>query len=100
MLMKVVKEAGDNSKPDTVEMATQLNIGDKIIMQYDRFSRENKHSSNKGIAEFTVTDIACNMVVFPNSVWVRLDTNDSNFIKRCGGHGFDAPEQKVLERMV
>ena len=53
----------------------------------------------KGIAEFTVVDIVCNMLINPSSIWVRLHSDDELFKKRCGGGDFDAPEDKVLERI-
>ena len=54
----------------------------------------------KDVAEFTVVDMVCNMLVYPSEVWLLLGSEDEMFRKRCGSEEFDAPEKQVLERMA
>lgn len=105
MLINVIKTEGDISKPDAIEMDTKLKIGDRFTMQYDWCSKicginGNKVNWHIGTAEFTVSNMVCNMLLFPHEIWVRLHTQDSDFKKRCGCNEFDAPERQVLERVV
>ena len=104
MLIKVLKRNGDTSSPDKIEMETALHIGDKFLMEYDwckRIPCMNGYKPDwyKDVAEFTVVDIVCNMLVNPSSVWVRLHSDDELFNKRCGIGDFDVEENKVLERI-
>ena len=104
MKLKVIKAVGDTSKPDTVEADTSLKIGDSFEMEYDWCTKipcinGYKPIWHKDIAEFTVVDIVCNMLINPSSVWVRLKSVDELFQKRCGAGCFDVPEDKVLERI-
>ena len=104
MNLKVIKAVGDTSKPDTVEADTSLKIGDSFEMEYDWCTKipcinGYKPIWHKDIAEFTVVDIVCNMLINPSSVWVRLKSVDELFQKRCGAGCFDVPEDKVLERI-
>lgn len=103
--MKVLKGARDTWKPDEVEMDAAFSVGEKFKMEYDwciRIPCMNGYRPewHKGIAEFTVVDMVCNMLINPNEVWVRLSSDDETFQKRCGSEEFDAPEKQVLERMV
>ncbi|MBS7297618.1 MAG: hypothetical protein KIG65_00895 [Eubacteriales bacterium] len=102
MLIKVLKRSGDASNPNEIEMETVLHIGDKFLMAYDWCKRipcinGYKPDWYKGIAEFTVVDIVCNMLYKPESVWIRLHSDDELFNKRCGSGDFDVEEDKVLE---
>lgn len=104
MLMNVIKVAGDSSKPNKVEMDTMFNIGDKIKMEYDwckRVQCVNGYVPHwyKDVAEFEVVNIVCNMLINPPEIWIRLRSNDKDFIKRCGRE-FDAPEYQILERKI
>ena len=104
MTVKVLRRAGDISKPATIEMDTALNIGDRFEMEYDWCTQKEcmngyKAIWHKDIAEFRVVDIICNMLINPSSLWLRLDSDDETFQKRCGGGSFDAPEEQVLERI-
>ena len=104
MLIKVLKRNGDTLSPDEIEMETALNIGDKFLMEYDwckRIPCMNGYKPDwyKDVAEFTVVDIVCNMLINPSSVWVRLHSDDELFNKRCGMGDFDVEENKVLERI-
>ena len=105
MLLKVLKGARDTWKPEEVEMDTAFNIGDKFKMEYDWCKRIQcmngyKPEWYKDVAEFTVVDMVCNMLVYPSEVWLRLGSEDEMFRKRCGSEEFDAPEKQVLERMA
>lgn len=105
MLIKTLKVVNDDSNPGTVEMDTKFNIGDRITMQYDWCSKTPCINGNKlnwhiGTAEFTVSNMVCNMLLFPHEIWMRLHTKDRDFINRCGCDEFDAPEQQVLKRIV
>ncbi len=105
MLIKVMKKCGNTALPDLAEVETTLKIGDKFKMEYDWCEKKPAMYGaariwHKAVGEFTVVDIVCNMLVQPNSVWVRLSANDELFTKRCGSKEFDASEQQVLERLV
>ena len=105
MLMKVLKGAGDSRKPDEVDMDTTLFVGSKFKMEYDWCTRipcigGYRLDWHKDIAKFEVVDIVCNMLIYPVEVWVRLNSNDEEFIKRCGSSEFDAPEKQILERKI
>lgn len=104
MLMKVLKSKGDITNPDMVDFESAFKIGDKFEMEYDWCKRipcmnGYKPEWYKGIAEFTVVDMVCNMLINPNEVWLRLSSVDETFQKRCGSEEFDAPEKQVLERI-
>lgn len=105
MLIKVIKNCGDTTLPDMVEMETTLKIGDKFKMKYDWCDKRSAMCGelknwHMDVGEFTVVDIVCNMLIKPHSVWVRLFANDELFTKRCGSKEFDTSEQQVLERLV
>ncbi len=105
MYIKVIKNCDDGVSPDMADVDTSLKLGDTFKMEYDWCEKKpaicgEKRSWHKAVGEFTVVDIVCNMIVKPNSVWVRLSANDELFIKRCGSKEFDASEEQVLERRV
>ena len=104
MLIRVLKRNGDISSPDEIEMETVLRIGDGFCMEYDwckRIPCMNGYRPDwyKDVAEFTVVNVVCNMLCKPESIWVRLHSDDELFKKRCGNSDFDAEEDKVLERI-
>ena len=100
MLMKVMKRIDDASKPDVIEMDTTLNVGDMVQIEYDWCDIiSGKPNWKKAEGMFEVVDIACNMLVFPNLVWVTLTTEDKEFEERCHCNEFSAPESQILERM-
>ena len=100
----MLKRNGDITSPDEIEVESELHVGDKFLMEYDwckRIPCMNGYKPDwyKDIAEFTVVDIVCNMLVNPSSIRVRLHCEDEIFKKRCGSKDFDVPEEKVLERI-
>ena len=105
LLMKVLKRADKASIPDMVEFDSAFKVGDKFTMEYDWCRRipcmnGYKPEWHKDIAEITVVDMVCNMLINPNEVWLRLSSDNETFRKKCGSEAFDAPEKQVLERMA
>lgn len=105
MLMKVWKWTHDTTSSKEVEMQTELRLGQKIYMEYDWCKRipcmnGYKPEWHKGTAEFTVVDIVCNMLINPCEIWVRLRSDNAEFIKRCECEEFEASEQQILSRIT
>lgn len=87
--VKVIKNTNDTNKPDTVEINTIFSIGQKIDLKYDlnkkkticsygSISTENKTTEN--IGTFEITDILCNMLVYPHENMIELKSLDEKFL--------------------
>lgn len=86
MLVNVIKNKNDINKPDLTEIETLFMISQMIKLKYDTpktntscgYSQKTINSS-VNIGEFKVTDIFCNMLVYPHENMIELESQDEVF---------------------
>ena len=103
--VRVLKNEGDDSKPDMAEVDTRFSAGDRFRILYDWSDDipgivgiEKIWHRDEVVVE--ITEVVCNMVIMPPEVWLFLKTEDPKFVAHYGGGVFGLEESRLERRIV
>lgn len=105
MLVKVIRNVGNELLPDEIEVETDFAVGDRLHILYDQYDEIPVMSGirkvrQKAEAFVKVEEIVCNMVCLPAQIWVFVSSTDPDWVKCCGAGSIGISEDCLKNRII
>ena len=89
MCVSTMKVVGDTQNPNKMQVMCPFSIGQVIQVEYDlpkmlsgsAYSQGMGYTSGKCVGDFMVTNVICNMLVFPHTNMIELQSLSDDFNK-------------------